>query len=231
MRDWTLLPTMYARGRTFGKQHSLRGKINEQVAEVSKMGVSMEQALALKQLEERRQRFFALLSRNASKVTEVLRTEWSEEPEKKTVPTYATREMFHLICKLIEFAPSQATKAQVDEIFDSLDNKFGKHPERLVYAELTKRARSEALANMAAMKSSREEVVVNPLMYEWEERWRKKNEKHVEAHAREIIMMKASLKHSQSAVKCTDALQMRVISPRNRPLANAACIFTQPHLS
>ena len=58
-----------------------------------------------------------------------------------------------------------------------------------------------------------------------------KNEKHVEAHAREIIMMKASLKHSQSAVKCTDALQMRVISPRNRPLANAACIFTQPHLS
>ena len=85
---------MYASGRTFGNERAgdLRAKINEQVAEVSKRSqVSYEQALRDKERDERRDRFFAKLSRKASKVQEVLRIDWTDQPELKTVPIFVTR--------------------------------------------------------------------------------------------------------------------------------------------
>lgn len=148
---------MYASGRTFGKERAgdLRAKINEQVSEVSKRsGVSMEQALRDKERDERRDRFFAKLSRKTTNVQEVLRIDWTDKPELKTLPVFVTRkhlahrscpaaqprkryneetllalgftvgplsgEMFHFIARFVEFAPVEATKKQVDEIFDSL---------------------------------------------------------------------------------------------------------------
>ena len=56
------------------------------------------------------------------------------------------------------------------------DDKFGKHPERLNTKDLLKTARASALAKMVK-RTTREEVVVNRLMYEWEERWRQKNDR------------------------------------------------------
>ena len=186
---------MYASGRTFGRERAgdLRAKINEQVAQVSKLGaaVSYEQALSIKERDERRDRFFAKLSRKASKVQEALRVEWTDQPDLKTVPVFVTREMFFYIAKFVEFAPVEATKKQVDEIFDSLDDKFGKHPERLNTQDLLKLARASALAKMVKT-SSRQEVAVNSLMYRWEEGWREKNEKHVERHAMEVVYMKTA---------------------------------------
>jgi hypothetical protein len=88
---------MYASGRTFGNERAgdLRAKINEQVAEVSKRsGVSMEQALRDKERDERRDRFFAKLSRKATKVQEMLRIDWTDKPELKTLPVFVTRTHF-----------------------------------------------------------------------------------------------------------------------------------------
>jgi len=178
--------------RIFGEQYSsggLRGALEERIAKVSTASQgSMEVALAMRAREERRRAFFFALAKNAAKVHDAL-----HDPETNhTFHRINRTQLINLITRLLGLSWSTA---HVDELVDDLDDQLSEDDSKfrdgwIEMAPLFRAARAE-LIEQHGRASTRRTGVANQAMWNFEERWRKKNVAHLEAHASKVIHERA----------------------------------------